>query len=180
MQSLCILCMWGFQENKTWPEDPATVWVWMAVLARGWGVRGGWVSGSTDIPRALARRPTWLWPLGQILLPIYPCLLLCLCSKGTLLAWLFLTLAWFDLQDWICALLLIQLYEWFWPTHWRLAVRIGAKVSEQVSFCCTLSSVSRGSLVTLQEGVDGGGKECLGVPGPWPNSGPVIQSSTYK
>lgn len=49
-ESVCILCMWGFQENKAWPEGPASAWVWMAVLARDWGVGGVLVSGSTDIP----------------------------------------------------------------------------------------------------------------------------------
>lgn len=58
----------------------------MAVLARGWEVRGVWVSGSTDIPRALARRPTWFLELGQILAHTLPSLSL---LKGTLLAWLF-------------------------------------------------------------------------------------------
>ena len=91
----------------------------------------------------------------------YPCLLLWLCSQVTLLAWLFLTLAWFDLRfGFVLSFWFSQRkpYQWLKPVHWSLTIGFGAKVPATVSVPLPHFILSIASLMTLQEGVDGGGK----------------------
>lgn len=112
MSSLFGYCAYKFSRRITYGLEPtATASFWMLVFPGGWGSGGGAGGVCAVGPSWYPQCPGWETHLAlatgaNTLLLAYPCLVLWLCSPVTFLAWLFLTLAWFDPRFGICALVL--------------------------------------------------------------------------